>query len=80
MNTANIIANYISEELLNGHSTITVEDDLLGDNLVDSIGIMSLIAFMEEEFVIKVPLEDITIENFRTVENIDAYLQKVKVK
>ena len=69
-----ILKKYVSEDLLNGRLQIEAEDDLLGDGLVDSMGIMWLIAFIEEKFEINLPLEDVTIENFRTVKLIDAYL------
>ena len=69
-----ILKRYISENLLNGRLQIEAEDDLLGDGLVDSMGIMWLIAFIEEKFEINVPPEDVTIENFRTIKLIDAYL------
>ncbi len=50
------------------------EDDLLERSLVDSLGIMRLIAFIEQEFGYSVPPEDIVIENFMTVDAIIDYL------
>ena len=57
---------------------LTVEEDLLSTGLIDSIGIMKLINFIEEEFTIKVPAEDMTIENFISVEAINLYLNSNK--
>ena len=71
-----ILKEYISEDLLNSRMQVEAEDDLLGEGLVDSMGIMWLVAFIEEKFGIDVPLEDVTIENFRTIQLIDAYLNK----
>ena len=76
METQEIIKTYISEDLLNSRFEVGIEDDLLGNDWVDSMGIMRLIAFIEEEFEIIVPLEDVTIENFRTVKTIDTYLER----
>ncbi|MGK7878411.1 MAG: acyl carrier protein [Xenococcaceae cyanobacterium] len=70
------LKRYISEELLNGRIDVDVGDDLLGNGMIDSMGMMWLIAFIEETFGISVPLEDITIEHFRTIQTIDAYLKK----
>lgn len=53
-------------------------EDLLGSGILDSLGMMRLIAFIEEEFDYKVPPEDMVIENFMTVENITNYLLKNK--
>ena len=79
MDTQKTLVTYISEDLLNGRLAIKAEDDLLGENLLDSMGIMWLIAFIEEKFGIKVPLEDVTINNFRTVQTIDAYINKMQL-
>jgi len=71
-----LLLNFIHQKLLNGRSVIQIvpADDLLGSGLVDSIGMMQLIAYIEEEFKMKVPPEDMTIENFMTVEAIERYL------
>jgi len=74
----NIIIQYIRKTLLAGKSNIEVSEteDLLGSGLIDSMGIMKLINFIESEFEVKVPPEDMTIENFMTVQDIEGYLQK----
>jgi len=66
---------YISEELLSDRGGVLTEtDDLLGGGLIDSLGIMSLIFFIEQEFDVEVPPEDVTIENFLSIETIGRYL------
>jgi len=42
------------------------DDDLLTSGLVDSLGMMSLVAFIEEQFGVAVPPEDVTLETFST--------------
>ena len=69
-----IVQTYISDVLLNGRMQVEPEDDLLVGEIIDSLGMMRLVAFIEETFKIKVPLGDITIQNFRSVETIDGYL------
>ena len=75
-----IIINYIREHLLGGRDQVPLaaNDDLLGNGLIDSMGMMSLIAFVESRFEIKVPPQDMTIENFMTVEAISSYLNRCK--
>ena len=68
------LQTYISDVLLNGRMQVEADDDLLVGEIIDSLGMMRLVAFIEETFKIKVPLEDITIQHFRTVEAIDDYL------
>ena len=75
------LIQYIKENLLIGQSDIELqpEDDLLGSGLVDSMGMMKLIGHIEEAYEFTVPPQDMTIENFMTVEAISNYLQEQKV-
>ncbi|MBM1106802.1 acyl carrier protein [Aurantibacter crassamenti] len=73
-----IILEYISKILSNEQleDELQAEDDLLGGGILDSLGMMKLILFIEEKFNVKVPPEDMTIENFMTVDHITTYLNK----
>ncbi|GAF86113.1 unnamed protein product [marine sediment metagenome] len=73
------LKQFISEELLNTRDTIDGDDNLLIDGMVDSIGMLRLVAFIEESYNLKVPYEDLTIENFGTVTVIADYLQRRQV-
>ena len=75
------LIQYIKENLLVGQSDIELlpEDDLLGSGLVDSMGMMKLIGHIETEYKLTIPPQDMTIENFMTVEAISTYLQQQKV-
>jgi acyl carrier protein len=72
------ILDFINDQLLGGLEigSITVNDDLLGTGWIDSIGMMSLIAFIENRFEIKIPPQEMTIENFKTVNDISTYLKR----
>lgn len=74
------LARYIAEELIgpgaNGARPIALDEDLLGSGLIDSLGIMSLVFFIEQEAGLDIPPEDVTIENFQTLETIDAYVAR----
>ena len=39
------------------------EDELLLDDIVSSLGVMRLVAFIEERTALKIPAEDVVIEN-----------------
>jgi acyl carrier protein len=73
------LARYITEELLGQSGSaaggIAPDEDLLGGR-IDSLGIMSIVFFIEQELGIRIPPEDVTIEHFRTIETIDAYLSR----
>lgn len=75
-----ILIGYIRKQLLGGRNDIELspEDDLLGSGLIDSLGMIQLLGFIEEEFDLKIPPQDMTIENFMTVEAIGHYLERLK--
>ena len=75
-----IIIDYIQEQLLSNQAEINLsaQDDLLGSGLIDSIGIMRLIRFIENTFDIVVPPEDMIIEHFMTVSDIETYINSTK--
>lgn len=70
------IITYIETELLSGQENVnlTADEDLLTTGLIDSLGIMRLIAYLEEEFKITIPAEDMTIEYFMTVDDMSNYV------
>lgn len=72
------LRSYIGHTLLslNGAADIGDDDDLLGSGLVDSVGMISLVLFIEEEFQLAVPPEHVTIENFLSINAIDAYVRR----
>jgi len=72
----NNIIKYIETELLSGQENVnlTADEDLLTTGLIDSLGIVKLIAYLEEEFKITIPAEDMTIEYFMTVEDMADYI------
>ena len=72
-----IIIKYIQDNLLTGKGEIELlpEDDLLGSGLLDSMGVMRLVGFVEETFHIQIPPEDIVIENFMDVKAITNYVE-----
>ena len=69
------IITYLKEEISNEPvDDIDINEDLLGSGIVDSMGMMRLVVFLEKEFQIKIEAEDMTVENFKTVQNIMNYL------
>mgnify|MGYP000436360509 CR=1 FL=1 len=60
------------EEIEDG---LEASDDLLGSGIVDSLGMMKLVSFIEEQFTIEVAPEEMVIDNFMTVKNICEYIK-----
>ena len=76
MRTQRILTQFISEELLEHRNGLELQgdDELLISGLIDSLGVMRLLTFIEEELDVEVPPEDVTIDNFRTISVISDYL------
>ena len=68
----NFIVNDLSRD--KGLQDLSPDDDLLESSLVDSLGIMRLVAHIEKQFGFSVPSEDVVIENFINVRAIVDYL------
>ena len=70
------LKQFITQELLGDEGlTLNDEDNLLLDGMIDSLSMLRLVAFIEKTLQIKIPYEDITIENFNTVNSLVDYLQ-----
>lgn len=73
------LRQFIVNDLLLGQvAEIKDDDDLLLSGLVDSLGVVRLIAFIESELQLTVPPEDVVLENFQTLTAITAYLHSRK--
>jgi acyl carrier protein len=71
------IARYIATDLLNESTRAIADDeDLLGSGLLDSLSVISLVHFIEQEASIEIPAEDVTIDNFISLQAMEAYLRR----
>ena len=70
------IQSYLTENLL---FTDTFDYDnsasFLQEGILDSVGVMELVAFVESTFGIRVALEDVTPANFDSVSKLAAYIR-----
>ena len=71
-----MLINYIKTEFLHGRNvTIKPEDDLLESGILNSIGLLQLVAYVEETMGIEVPPEDVVYENFHSTAALTDYLE-----
>ena len=54
--------------------TLAKDESLLEAGIIDSTGVLELIEFVENQFAVHVPDNDLLPENFDSVENIVRYL------
>jgi len=72
---ADDIRTYISTELIIGTMAIDDNQELLMSGLLDSINVMRLVGYLENEFSTSIPPEDVLVENFGSINQIVDYLQ-----
>ena len=55
---------------------INEEDSLLDSGIIDSLGILDLINFIEKEFAISISDEEVLPENFESIHNLTAFVER----
>jgi len=72
------IRSFVAENLLFSGDTFAYSDDtsFLDEGMVDSRGVMELVAFVQSSFGVSVATEDITPANFDSVTNLARYLRR----
>jgi acyl carrier protein len=72
------IRNYIVENFLFG-DTEPLQDDamsLLDNGIIDSTGVMELVAFLEQDFGLTIADEELVPENLDSVENLTNFVSR----
>jgi acyl carrier protein len=76
MGHADVIRDYVIDNFLFGDADGLKDDtSFLDEGIVDSTGIIELVAFVEKSFGIEVEDDDIVPENFDSIANIAKYLE-----
>jgi acyl carrier protein len=79
VDVATRIRDFIKQEILfeDSNASLTDETPLL-EGILDSLALMQLVAFIEEEFGVEIDDAEMTADNFRTVADIEGLVtQKV---
>ena len=80
MNIEEALIKFVTRELLNSSLEVEADDNLLSDGMVDSMGMLRLVSYIEELMQLTIPHEDLVIENFRTIKAIVKYLEQREVE
>jgi acyl carrier protein len=72
------IAQHISDRLLYGHrhEKLTGDTDLFVNGLLDSLAVLQLIFFIEEQFGVSVEDGEMVPEDFRTISRMTAFIER----
>jgi len=61
---------------LAGTMNLTTDQNMLESGAVDSMGLLTIIGFIEDEFGIQVTDDEVVMENFRTMDAIATFIQR----
>ena len=74
MDIASGIEGFIVEKITQDGEKIARDEDLLASDTLDSLAIVELVAFLEAQFGIQVSDDDLVPENFKTIDEIVAFV------
>ena len=72
------VRGYIIENFLFGDAEPLADDgmSLLDGGIIDSVGVMELVAFLEQEFGVRVADDELVPENLDSVANLTAFVER----
>jgi acyl carrier protein len=71
-----VIRQFIMDEFVRDRSTIDEATNLLEQEIIDSLGIFTLIAFIEDRFGVRVAPEEVNLENFETLGAVSSLVEQ----
>lgn len=74
------VRDYVLKEFRVKRDSIAPDENLLGSGIIDSMGLLKLVAFLEVRYGFETAEGDIVPENFRTLEKIRDFVQRKTVK
>jgi acyl carrier protein len=76
MDRKTALIEYIKNDIMrNRNAKLNEDEDLLSSGILDSLGILQLVAFIEKSFGIRIPDEDVVFDNFQSINALTDYLQ-----
>lgn len=75
------IKRYLIDQFLLEVTVEEIEDDfdLLANGVIDSLGLLTLVGWLENTYELDIDALDIVPDNFRSVASIDAFLAQADV-
>jgi len=77
MDTKNVIKAFIIKTFLKGDKSIALRDDSLfiEEGVIDSVGVLELVSFIEETFGFRVEDEELVPENLDSINRLVEYVE-----
>jgi len=74
--THSIIRQFVCDNFIVSEDAFTDDDSMLDKQIIDSTGVLELVAFLEERFGIRISDEEMVPENLDSVSRIGAFLNR----
>lgn len=74
--THSIIRQFVCDNFIVSDDDFTDDDSMLDKQIIDSTGVLELVAFLEERFGIRISDEEMVPENLDSVSRIGAFLNR----
>ncbi len=70
------VRKFVNEQFLKGNKAITITDDssFIDEGIIDSLGVLELVSFIEETFGFRVEDEEMVPDNLDSINKIVAYV------
>ena len=80
MDVETAIERFVVDELMLGDSNtkIDLNESLISSGVLDSLALLRLIAFLEEQMGVTVDDSEVIPENFETINEIKSFIEKKK--
>ena len=76
MTNLELVKKFICEEIVQDNIDLDENDSLIETGIIDSLGIIKLISFLEKQFHLEINPNDITPENFDKIKSISELIKK----
>ena len=77
MSIEDILKKFIMEEIVSDNSmNLGSEDSLIEAGVIDSLGIMKMLAFLNERFSVSIEDQEVIPENFETIKAISTLVER----
>lgn len=74
------IKKFIIKEFLYGKGDLSYSESLFEAGIIDSLGLLKLLAFIEKTFGIFVDMSEVAIANFDSIDRITQLIEKKRQK
>lgn len=78
MELRNDLLRFVKESLLRGEQDVDADESLIDRGILDSIGLMQLMAFLEERTGTRIPDHYVTPENFQSIAAMEQMLDSIR--